>query len=70
MISFSADGANRRVRTRLAVVGADHAGAKPSSDLGRGAADAAARADQKNGLASLEACRFDAKPRGHVIDAD
>ena len=42
-------GSNWRVRKRRAPVGADHAGAEASSDLGGGAADAASGADQQQG---------------------
>jgi hypothetical protein len=47
------DGLNRRVRARHAIVGADHAGAKASSDLSGGAADAASSADQQHRLPAL-----------------
>ena len=69
MISLSA----RRELARpgaAPLVGADHAGAEAPSDLGGGAADAASGADQEHGFPGLQACRFDAAPGGHVIDAD
>jgi hypothetical protein len=53
-------GANRRVRKRRALVSTDYAGAKASSDLGGGFADAASGADQRHRLPGFQACRFDA----------
>jgi hypothetical protein len=51
---------------RHAILSADHAGAKASSDLSGGGADATSSADQQHRLPSLKACRIDATPSGHI----
>jgi hypothetical protein len=52
------DGEDRRFRRRAALVDPDHAGAKPSSDLGGGTPHAAAGAEQQQGFRGLETRRF------------
>src|ERR1700727_3440489 len=61
-------GVDRRVRMRRMPVSADDSGAKASSDLGGGGANAASGADQQQGLLRFQGRRFDAAPGGHVVD--
>ena len=65
---FLGDVMDRCVRMRRAQVGTDHAGAEAAGDLRRGAADAAACANQQNGLTGLKTCRFEAAPSSYVVD--
>jgi hypothetical protein len=71
MTSRLAIAANRRVGMGRASVDADDLGADPVRDLRGGAADAAARADQRQRFALQEPRRLDkSAPSGHEIDAD